>query len=184
MAGMSVGFLSVSPTIRIPDDELVERFVRASGAGGQNVNKVSSAVELRFDVAHSPSLPEAVRERVLARRDRRLTAEGVLVIDAQRFRTQERNRTDARERLQLCRPLRLRASDGQGLKGWRKAADLLEPVVEQRGRRDDEGRPRPRLFAREQESDDLQCLAEAHVVGEDAAEVWSARLESQLKPVT
>ena len=56
MAGMSVGFLSVSPTIRIPDDELVERFVRASGAGGQNVNKVSSAVELRFDVAHSPSL--------------------------------------------------------------------------------------------------------------------------------
>jgi ribosome-associated protein len=99
MAGMSVGFLSVSPTIRIPDDELVERFVRASGAGGQNVNKVSSAVELRFDVAHSPSLPEAVRERVLARRDRRLTAEGVLVIDAQRFRTQERNRVDARERL-------------------------------------------------------------------------------------
>ena len=99
MAGMSAGFLSVSPTIRIPDDELVERFVRASGAGGQNVNKVSSAVELRFDVAHSPSLPEALRERVLARRDRRLTAEGVLVIDAQRFRTQERNRVDARERL-------------------------------------------------------------------------------------
>lgn len=99
MAGMSVGFLSVSPTIRIPDDELVERFVRASGAGGQNVNKVSSAVELRFDVAHSPSLPEALRERVLARRDRRLTDEGVLVIDAQRFRTQERNRADARERL-------------------------------------------------------------------------------------
>ena len=99
MAGMSAGFLSVSSTIRIPDDELVERFVRASGAGGQNVNKVSSAVELRFDVAHSPSLPEAVRERVLARRDRRLTAEGVLVIDAQRFRTQDRNRQDARERL-------------------------------------------------------------------------------------
>ena len=99
MAGMSVGFLSVSPTIRIPDDELVERFVRASGAGGQNVNKVSSAVELRFDVLNSPSLPQAVRERVLARRDRRLTAEGVLVIDAQRFRTQERNRADARERL-------------------------------------------------------------------------------------
>ena len=99
MAGMSAGFLSVCPTIRIPDDELVERFVRASGAGGLNVNKVSSAVELRFDVAHSPSLPEAVRERVLARRDRRLTAEGVLVIDAQRFRTQERNRQDARDRL-------------------------------------------------------------------------------------
>lgn len=96
---MSTSFVQISPRIRIPDDELVERFVRASGAGGQNVNKVSSAVELRFDVLNSPSLPQAVRERVLARRDRRLTAEGVLVIDAQRFRTQERNRADARERL-------------------------------------------------------------------------------------
>ncbi|MGN0860125.1 MAG: alternative ribosome rescue aminoacyl-tRNA hydrolase ArfB [Stenotrophomonas sp.] len=96
---MSTSFVHISPRIRIPDDELVERFVRASGAGGQNVNKVSSAVELRFDVLNSPSLPQAVRERVLARRDRRLTAEGVLVIDAQRFRTQERNRADARERL-------------------------------------------------------------------------------------
>lgn len=92
--------LQISPRISIPDEELVERFVRASGAGGQNVNKVSSAVELRFDVAASPSLPDDLRQRVLARRDRRLTAEGVLVIDAQRFRTQERNRADARERLQ------------------------------------------------------------------------------------
>ena len=92
--------LQISPRITIPDEELVERFVRASGAGGQNVNKVSSAVELRFDVAASQSLPDDLRQRVLARRDRRLTAEGVLVIDAQRFRTQERNRADARERLQ------------------------------------------------------------------------------------
>ncbi|MFT4198840.1 MAG: alternative ribosome rescue aminoacyl-tRNA hydrolase ArfB [Pseudoxanthomonas sp.] len=96
---MSAASLQITPSLSIPAEELVERFVRASGAGGQNVNKVSSAVELRFDVAASPSLPETLRQRLLARRDRRLTEAGVLVIDAQRFRTQERNRDDARERL-------------------------------------------------------------------------------------
>ena len=91
--------LEITPQLAIADEELVERFVRSSGPGGQNVNKVASAVELRFDAARSPSLPEDVRARLLARRDRRITDEGVVVISAQRFRTQERNREDARERL-------------------------------------------------------------------------------------
>lgn len=86
-------------SIIIPDAELQEQFVRASGPGGQNVNKVATAVELRFDVRRSPSLPPDVRMRLERLAGRRLTRDGVLVIRADRFRTQELNRADARERL-------------------------------------------------------------------------------------
>jgi len=91
--------LEISNTISIDDRELEERFIRASGPGGQNVNKVSTAVELRFDVGRSPSLPEPVRARLMRIAGRRMTDDGVLVIRAERHRTQERNREDARDRL-------------------------------------------------------------------------------------
>lgn len=91
--------IRVTHTITIDDDELDEQFVRASGPGGQNVNKLSSAVQLRFDVRRSPNLPGDVRARLERLAGRRLTREGVLIISAQRHRTQERNRQDARERL-------------------------------------------------------------------------------------
>ncbi len=91
--------IQITDRISIDEGELEETFIRASGPGGQNVNKLASAVQLRFDVRHSPSLPEAVRARLERLAGRRLTREGVLVITAQRHRTQERNRADARERL-------------------------------------------------------------------------------------
>ena len=85
--------------VAIDEDEISESFVRASGPGGQNVNKVASAVQLRFDVAHSPSLNDAVRSRLVKLAGRRVTKDGELVIVANRFRTQEQNREDARSRL-------------------------------------------------------------------------------------
>ncbi len=91
--------LIISRTLTIPETELTERFMRADGPGGQHVNRTESAVELRFAIASSPTLTEPVRERLLARSDRRITAAGVLVIQSRRFRDQGRNREDARERL-------------------------------------------------------------------------------------
>ena len=89
----------ITRNIHLDEKEIHEDFVRASGPGGQNVNKVSTAVQLRFDVQGSPSLPEEVRQRLLKIAGHRLTADGVLIIAARRFRYQERNRQDALERL-------------------------------------------------------------------------------------
>jgi ribosome-associated protein len=91
--------IRITDRIVIDPREIEEQFVRASGPGGQNVNKLSTAVQLRFDLRHSPSLPDDVRERAARLAGRRLTREGVLVITAQRHRTQDRNRADALERL-------------------------------------------------------------------------------------
>jgi ribosome-associated protein len=91
--------IRVTDSISIAEQELEERFIRASGPGGQNVNKLSTAVQLRFDVRRSPALTEGVRRRLERLAGKRLTREGVLVITAQRHRTQERNRQDALDRL-------------------------------------------------------------------------------------
>ena len=89
----------ITRSIALQESELEEQFVRASGPGGQNVNKVATAVQLRFDAAHSPSLPDDVRARLLKLAGSRASADGVITISAQRFRIQSRNRADALEKL-------------------------------------------------------------------------------------
>ena len=91
--------IQVTSDIAIGENELKEEFIRSSGPGGQNINKVSTAVRLRFDVANSQSLPEEVRVRLISLASNRISEDGLLVIDARRFRTQGRNRKDATDRL-------------------------------------------------------------------------------------
>ena len=91
--------IRITRDIAIDEGEIRQEFVRASGPGGQNVNKVATAVQMRFDVTGSSSLPDDVRDRLVRLAGRRMTDNGVLIIDARRYRTQERNRRDAMERL-------------------------------------------------------------------------------------
>ena len=125
--------LKITPEIAVSDDEIVLQFVRASGPGGQHVNKVATAVQLRFDVAGSPSLPAEVRTRLRSIAGRRLTEGGILVIDARRFRTQERNRQDAIERLVTL--IRRAAQRPKPRKKTRPSAGARQRRLEEKRRR-------------------------------------------------
>ena len=127
----------------IPDAELDENFIQSSGPGGQNVNKVASAVQLRFDVAGSPSLPPSVRAAILTLRDARLDKDGVLTVTARRFREQVRNRADARER--LAELIRAAATPPKPRRATRPTLASKKRIAEAKMRRGrikkDRGRP-------------------------------------------
>ncbi|MEZ5907297.1 MAG: alternative ribosome rescue aminoacyl-tRNA hydrolase ArfB [Hyphomicrobiaceae bacterium] len=127
--------IRVSPTISIDPDEIQETFIRAAGPGGQNVNKVSTAVQLRFDVAASPSLTEPVRRRLMALAGQRLTKEGVLVLTANQYRSQSRNREDALARLvELIREAAIPPKPRIATRPTRSGVEKRLEAKKQRGR--------------------------------------------------
>jgi ribosome-associated protein len=127
------GVVQATDSILIPETELAFSFIRASGPGGQNVNKVASAVQLRFDAAASPSLPDDVRERLLRLAGTRVTADGIVVIEARRFRSQHRNREDAVER--LVRLIRRAAEKPKKRRKTRPTRASVERRLEDKQRR-------------------------------------------------
>jgi ribosome-associated protein len=132
--------IRVTKHINLDENEIEYHFVRASGPGGQHVNKAATAVQLRFDVANSPSLPDDVRQRLIRLAGRQVTEEGVLIIDARRYRSQERNRRDATDRLlQLIRSAASRPKVRRRTKPTRAAR---ERRLEEKRRRSETKRTR------------------------------------------
>ena len=127
--------IHITPNIALDEKEIHEEFIRASGPGGQNVNKVATAVQLRFDVRHSPSLPADVRARLIRLAGRRMNADGVLMIEARQFRTQEANRADARARLvALIRQAAAKPKARRKTKPTRAAKELRLESKKRRGK--------------------------------------------------